>query len=408
MLSASDVELSGIVGNLALLEVEAGYVVPTKVGLEKSLLDAHMSLRRYLKANGFHDFDQQGQGPEEKIILPSNILTPQGWMPSKVSLYRPNTKSGDPRIWISKLNQVARPENLLVLLVCEGTLFVVNASRRELWSTRDLAGSPLCLVLEKIAAIRRAPELELLAKLRNLSSLGFIDSTTFSDNGVGDTLEAHLGIKRNSSKNPDYKGIELKGARISQKTGKSTNKSGLFSRAPNWEASVLKNSREILDRSGYINDSGLKALQVTLSNRTNAQGIYLLRSDSGEDIDVLIEREPNPEKTVVWSLSDLQEQLEEKHKSTFWVKAYNRFVNGFEQFHYVSAVTTSGPLVHNFGPLVDTGKITVDYTFSEKRRGSGQLYVRDHGYLWKMRPADLDLLFPEPRLVSILPDDFDR
>jgi hypothetical protein len=58
-------------------------------------------------------------------------------------------------------------------------------------------------------------------------------------------------------------------------------------------------------------------------------------------------------------------------------------------------------LVQNFGPLVDAGKIQMDYTFSEKLRSSGKPYIRDHGYLWKIKPQDFHLIFPSPKTVEL-------
>lgn len=49
-----------------------GFLVPTETGMSKSIMDAHESLRRYLKAQGAHDFEQQMQGTEnEKTKAPS-------------------------------------------------------------------------------------------------------------------------------------------------------------------------------------------------------------------------------------------------------------------------------------------------------------------------------------------------
>jgi hypothetical protein len=50
----------------------------------------------------------------------------------------------------------------------------------------------------------------------------------------------------NSSRTPDYKGIELKSARENKGTRK-----GLFAKTPNWELSKFKNRTEILDAFGY-------------------------------------------------------------------------------------------------------------------------------------------------------------
>jgi hypothetical protein len=44
----------------------------------------------------------------------------------------------------------------------------------------------------------------------------------------------------------------------------------------------------------------------------------------------------------------------------------------------------------------------MDYTISEKVKPDGSLKVRDHGYLWKIAPEDIGLLFPPPKIVDLL------
>ena len=51
---------------------------------------------------------------------------------------------------------------------------------------------------------------ELLEKCRQINKKGFIKTMRVGDTGVGYTLETLLGIKANSNKSPDYKGIEIK------------------------------------------------------------------------------------------------------------------------------------------------------------------------------------------------------
>jgi hypothetical protein len=107
------------------------------------------------------------------------------------------------------------------------------------------------------------------------------------------------------------------------------------------------------------------------------------------------------EKVVLWKLSELESELEKKHQNTFWIKAETKVINQQEQFHYKVAEATSNPMVTNFGTLVNTGSITMDYTLSEKERSSGKKYARDHGYLWKIAPADFALLFPPKRVFDL-------
>ena len=235
------------------------------------------------------------------------------------------------------------------------------------------------------------------------SSRGFVPSTTNADSGVGDTLEALLGIRRNSNRAPDYKGIEIKSSRLSSRTGRQENRSTLFSKIPDWEISTLKSARQILDRYGYISSStGRPALQVTLKHIPNAQGLYLAFNDADSKVENLFRRDDQTEEVVAWKIDGLENSLREKHKNTFWVKANTREINGTEHFHYVQVIATSAPLVSNFSQLVDLGSIQMDYTISEKLKPDGGIKVRDHGYLWKIAPEDIGLLFPPPKVFDLL------
>ena len=75
MLNRSDTDIKAVVSYLAKYSIEGGYLVPTETGLEKSILDAHESLRKFLKQNKYHDYATQGQGGENKVIKKGFILT---------------------------------------------------------------------------------------------------------------------------------------------------------------------------------------------------------------------------------------------------------------------------------------------------------------------------------------------
>ena len=95
---------------------------------------------------------------------------------------------------------------------------------------------------------------------------------------------------------------------------------------------------------------------------------------------------------VLWVLSEVQSALALKHKETFWIKAHQRVANGREQFRFSEVTHTRRPLVSNLGLLIDSGKIELDFTLSEKSSGG----TRDHGYLFKIWRENFDLLFPKP------------
>ena len=111
MLSTSDTDIQAISELILSHGYDVAFLVPTQTGLEKSILDAHASLRSFLTRMNFHDYEQQAKGVIRKAT--SNFITNNETYKRTVSLYRPETKSGDPRIWIEKLNALAKVGNLL-------------------------------------------------------------------------------------------------------------------------------------------------------------------------------------------------------------------------------------------------------------------------------------------------------
>ena len=144
----------------------------------------------------------------------------------------------------------------LLLRFLQNNLYIVNASKSQIWKTLNITGSPLNEFVASIVSRVSSIETELLNKLAAIYKLGFHPSTTNADNGVGDTLENLLGIKRNSNRSPDYKGIELKATRLSNKNNMQLNRSNLFSKIPNWDLSTLKSGSEILNKYGYCDSPG--------------------------------------------------------------------------------------------------------------------------------------------------------
>jgi hypothetical protein len=389
MLSQSDVSLSEVMKVFASFGVEAAYFVPTQTGLGKSIIDAHESLRHFLKSQGIHDFSSQAKGASEKVHLDIDLARTDWVERRKLSLYRPETKNGDPRFWISRLNDSAQPGNLIAIFVDRnGQLTLVNCSDTEVWQTRLEEGSPLNAALSTAGVSPAAHEL--LGKLRELCRAGYIRSLRDGPTGVGFTLEEHLGIRANSSKEPDFKGIELKAGRV-RESGRSETRSTLFSKTPAWSMSNLRNGGEILNKYGYANpEKNRLQLYCSLNDLPNTQGLFLRLSGAGDLVEM---RGPDSGSEIVWPLTGLENALREKHKETFWVLARQRqSLEGPEEFLYERVVHTRRPLLSNLGPLISVGKVEVDLTLSRKPSGG----TRDHGYLFKIWPRDLELLFPPP------------
>lgn len=154
-----------------------------------------------------------------------------------------------------------------------------------------------------------------------------------ADTGIGRTVESVLGIDMNPSKNPDYRGIELKSHREASKV-----RNTLFTQAPEWAISRLKSGRAIVDEYGYI-PSGYthKSLHVTLTaNRPNPQGLGLLVQpqsgllEANEFAQIALTdgsfRKIND--VAAWQLLNLHERLLTKHHETFWIDVETKKESG--------------------------------------------------------------------------------
>lgn len=397
MLEISDREIEPVIAALAALGVDAGYLVPTPTGLIKYTLDAHGGLRDFLKLKGVHDYGAQPQGKPAKRVVKAFFVTPSGYLPTRASMYRPVSKDGDPRIWFRDLGNQAKPGNLLAVLVHQGDLFVVNVSDLQMLSSTGSLHPIFDDLVTKIAAASNVVAIQLLNLLKPISALGWVPTLRKGPTGVGYTLETMLGIKANSSKRPDYKGIELKAARYSA-SGVSSSRTTLFSKTPDWERSNISSGLELLNAYGYVED-GRRQLYCTLDNSPNSKGHFLDVQD--HDVSLRSLWQPSdaspPKQVFYWDMDLLRTCLADKHRETFWVKAKKRTgVNG-EEFHYTEVVHTKGPLLGNVVEMFRLGRLYLDYAIHENFNKKGKPVARDHGYLFKMWQSNLPNLFPPPK-----------
>lgn len=402
MLAATDRPREDVIEFLAKEGVEAGYLVPTVTGLEKSILDAHEGLRRYLKSKKFHDYQSQLQGSEAKRVVDGFFISAVGLVPTRVSLYRPETKTGDPRIWVYGLKERAKAGNLLAIFAHEDALYIVNASDRAMLSDQGVMSPHLATLLRKINGATDRTAVELLELLRDVASRGWVPSLKDGPTGVGYTLETLLGISANSSRTPDYKGIEIKAGRTLG--GKQTSRTTLFSKTPDWLQSTHRNGLALLDSYGYRSQSGRLQLYCSLNNTPNTLGHFL---DVEPDDSVLhsmhMAQDGKSNKVLQWDLEHLRNALAEKHKETFWVKAsVQKNARGFETFLYTNVIHTKEPLLGNMVEMLRLGRIELDYLIHEAHSDTGKRKSRDHGYLFKMWQKNLGSLFPPPKNYSLI------
>lgn len=372
--------------------IEFSLFEPTQTGLSKSIIDATWPVREYLKKFKIHNYEEQEKGQIHKKMLPFNIVNHEKVVSSVVSLYRPETKNGDPRIWFRLLKENCNPNDIVCIFFLKEDLFLINLTQIDVEFLMTSNLSPLIDLIREFENDNNEVASELLNKLKLISTKGPVKGIIEADTSVGRTLETLLGIEINSSKMPDYKGIEIKTFR-----DKKRNRKNLFAQVPNWGLSQCKSSSEMLDRFGYKRNKDFK-LYCTVSAITyNSQK---LRLAVDEESDKLIEfSESNPrDEILVWELKKLHDRLLEKHSETFWITAKStKDENGDEYFTFVKVEHTKSPLVSQFNILLNQGIITLDHLIKKDEKGN----VKEKGPLFKIKPNALNLLFPPSNIYNL-------
>jgi hypothetical protein len=100
---------------------------------------------------------------------------------------------------------------------------------------------------------------------------------------------------------------------------------------------------------------------------------------------------------AVWRMDRLKKKLAEAHPETIWVTAQVSEENGFERFHYRYATVSSAAKVDDLPDLLAEGTVTMDHLITE----SGGRTI-EKGPLFKLRPKNLPLLFPQNVLFDLL------
>lgn len=436
---------------------DAALLYPSKTGLAKSIIDAHASIRYLLAKSGFHDFSKQKKGRAAKVYLPALVCAGDKTFAYDLSLYRPETKDGDPRIWPSIVNvtrglfskfkfqpspsvafsKICKPDDLFAVFEISGILVMVRLAdvslpSRSITSSKKLSlsgierGFAFWYLLNLLKegdfsdnrkdarggykyTSRASSELsspsdendefvvrEIVGKFK-VHAGKYVESRGSGDMAVGKTVEWMLGVSANSSKEPDYKGIEIKSARSGQAKNKLTT---LFSKTPDRSLSKMR-PHEVILAYGWVDEvTGKRHAHVSVGSQEhphNKSGFYTKLS---EDCLVLeMWHEKGKEPMFVWSLEKIKAALLKKHRRTLWVTVDSRKEEGMEYFKVREAKLTGAPDFDAFIGFLKSGNLTVDLTMTLKEN---QKAVRDHGYLFRIKSLLMDKLFlSEPRVFEI-------
>ena len=373
----------------------------TATGLKKSILDATTPMRTYFKENNVHDYALQNKGQDNKVIIKTYILTEYKEIETQTSLYRPETKDGDPRLWIYRLKETTEADDIHAIIAPTPTsLFVINLTKVDI--VKCCESSLVNPIQDLISVFYHSSNLisnELLAILRSYENQ-WIDTDLRADTAIGRQVEALLGIEMNASKLPDYKGIELKSFR----SQRPSIKKNLFCKVPDWDISHLKSGAEIVDKYGYMS-GGIKSYRNTLYCKApNSQNLRLNMNYPDDLLEIEEDKiiGENQFKKIadvaVWRLQTLHECLLTKHHETFWIEVDTRIGDqGQEQFMFNKIEHTRNPIVSQFDILLEQSMITVDLLLGRPKVDieTGKPKKGGDAVSFKIKKSAAGLLFPD-------------
>ena len=378
----------------------------TATGLKKSILDATTPMRTYFKENNVHDYALQNKGQDNKVIIKTYILTEYKEIETQTSLYRPETKDGDPRLWIYSLKETTEADDIHAIIAPTPTsLFVINLTKVDI--VKCCESSLVNPIQDLISVFYHSSNLisnELLAILRSYENQ-WIDTDLRADTAIGRQVEALLGIDMNASKLPDYKGIELKSFR----SQRPSIKKNLFCKVPDWDLSHLKSGAEIVDKYGYMS-GGIKSYRNTLYCKApNSQNLRLNMNYPDDLLEIEEDKiiGENQYKKIadvaVWRLQTLHECLLTKHHETFWIEVDTRIGDqGQEQFMFNKIEHTRNPIVSQFDILLEQSMITVDLLLGRPKVDleTGKPKKGGDAVSFKIKKSAAGLLFPDSTIYT--------
>ena len=378
----------------------------TATGLKKSILDATTPMRTYFKENNVHDYALQNKGQDNKVIIKTYILTEYKEIETQTSLYRPETKDGDPRLWIYRLKETTEADDIHAIIAPTPTsLFVINLTKVDI--VKCCESSLVNPIQDLISVFYHSSNLisnELLAILRSYENQ-WIDTDLRADTAIGRQVEALLGIDMNASKLPDYKGIELKSFR----SQRPSIKKNLFCKVPDWALSHLKSGAEIVDKYGYMS-GGIKSYRNTLYCKApNSQNLRLNMNYPDDLLEIEEDKiiGENQFKKIadvaVWRLQTLHECLLTKHHETFWIEVDTRIGDqGQEQFMFNKIEHTRNPIVSQFDILLEQSMITVDLLLGRPKVDleTGKPKKGGDAVSFKIKKSAAGLLFPDSTIYT--------
>jgi len=233
-------------------------------------------------------------------------------------------------------------------------------------------------------------EIDIKNKLKEIKEKGFIKSLRKDNTGIGYTLEELLKIKENNIGEPDF---TYKGLKVELKTQRkqASSRVTLSTKSPVWKP---LRDREIINKLGYIDKKGRKALKITLKiDRFNPKGFKLNLDEKKDKLEII---HNTFGVTCYFKYSDLIKAVKAKlYENLLLVLADKKKENEGEYFHYVEAFLFSDFNEDNFKNLLIEGKIVWEFRMHLKESGS----ARDHGSGLRISRKYLGSLFEKKEKI---------
>lgn len=230
---------------------------------------------------------------------------------------------------------------------------------------------------------------EIERRLRALNAMGYVPSARKGSTGVGHTFEQKMGLSETNIPVPDLSGrVEIKTTR---RGSSSLVTLFCFNRGV-WHIS----QKDLIEKYGYIDDSGRKALKNTVyAGRQISQGLSLLIDDANNKVSLIDE---NRIPLATWDVFVMVGKLMSKLSRILFVIADRRFdANEEEEFLYNEAHILTDPLPRNFINAFKSGKVGIDLRMHLKENGT----VRNRGTAFRIKEIDLWDLYSNIRNLGI-------
>jgi len=240
---------------------------------------------------------------------------------------------------------------------------------------------------------------DLVEKLKEIKSKGYVKTHRAGNTGIGKTLEDLLGIEENNIPGPDAEMIELKSARKNTKTLLTLfTKSPMPSRAnffllqrfgyPSRRGNNRKELHTMVNALSYNTLKGKETFKIQVKE-DRIEIISKSLGKSGLSYFVETKKIPGIEILGYWDKETLKHCFERKLPRLMYVKADFRGSGDTEEFLFNEAWLLSGFDFENFIRLIKDGDIVIDIRIGQYPDGR----PHDHGTGFRVSPDKLDMCF---------------